>query len=189
MSIAAVSGGLGALGAVTQFIGSAEAGYAASNAATYQAAVAHNNAIIASQNAEEAAQAGVAQAGAVSLKAAERYGAVRSGQAASGVDVNTGSAVDVRAATRTAGALDSETVLHNAELAVYGYRAKATSFEAESELDKMKAEQAKEAGLIGGAGGLIGSASAVGFKFGGLPGAAGTPATPTPDVGDFVAYP
>jgi hypothetical protein len=188
MSVAGVAGGLGALGAVTGAIGQVEAGYAGSNAATYQAAVAKNNEQIALQNATEASEAGVAQAGIVSLKSAERVGAVRAGQAAGGVSVDSGSAVDVRTSQREAGQLDAETVLHNAELVNYGYRAKATGFEAESELDTMKAEQLREGGLIGGAAGLIGSASGIGFRFGGNPANPGgtTPAANMPTAtGDW----
>jgi hypothetical protein len=169
-AIAGISGSLLSAG------GAVSGGYATANAANYQAAVAKNNQVIALQNAEYATEAGEAQANIVGLKGAETSGKVKAGQAASGIDVNTGSTVGVQAATREAGQLDSETVLNNAELQAYGYRAKATGFEAEAGLDTMKASQAEEAGWLSGSGGALSSASSIGLKWGGAtPGGAPPP--------------
>jgi hypothetical protein len=115
----------GIVGAGISAIGTIEGGQATSNAAAYKAQVAKNNAIIADQNAQYSSNAGLASAAASSLKGAAAGGKVKATQAASGIDVNTGSAVNVQASERETNVLNSETVLNNADLQSYGYRAAA----------------------------------------------------------------
>lgn len=160
----------GVAGAGISGVGAVEGGAAAANAANYRAQVASNNAIIAKQNADYAIEAGRAAATTQSLKGAARGGALKAGQGASGVDLNSGSAVDVRVSNKEANVLDTETVMNNAELQAYGYNAKATGFEAESKLDKLTAEQAPIGADIGAAGSLLSSASSLGFKWSGMGG-------------------
>jgi hypothetical protein len=127
--------------------------------------VATNNAIIAEQNATYASDAGLASAAASSLKGAAASGKIKATQAASGIDVNTGSAVNVQASERETNVLNAETVLNNAELQAYGYRAKATSEEAQAGLEKEEAAQATTGADIAAAGNLLSSASSVGAKW------------------------
>ena len=134
---------MGVVGAGIKAFGILQQGQAASNAANYQAQVAKNNEIIAKQNAEYSAASGVTQAATTSMKSAAVGARIKTAQAANNIDVNTGSAVDVQASQRVIGKLDTETVLNNAELQSYGYRAQASNFAAEAELSKMKGEQAK----------------------------------------------
>jgi hypothetical protein len=156
---------LGVAGAATSAGGTLFAGAASSNAAAYASQVAANNAIIARQNAVHAEQAGEAQAQATSLRSAATGGKIKSAQAASGVDVNAGSAVDVQASQRQQGKLDTETVMSNAELQAYGYRTQATNFEAESQLDKAKSGYAMTGAEIGAAGSVLSNASGLGFRW------------------------
>lgn len=155
----------GVIGGGISAVGQLEGGAATANAANYSAAVASNNAIIAKQNADYAEKAGLVQAQTQGLKSRAVGGKIRAAQGASGVDVNSGSNVDVREAQREAGLLDTETVLNNADLAAYGYRNQATSFDAQSKLDKLTAEQAPIGAAIGAAGSLLSSASSLGFKW------------------------
>ena len=154
-------------GAGISAVSSVTSGIANSNAAQYQASVARNNATIAQQNAVRAEQAGAAQAENESRKGASKLAKIKVAQAASGVDVNTGSAVDVQAGQRETDQLDAETVMQNAQLHAYGYRTQASNFQSEAQLDEMKGEQAKTAGYLGAAGGLLSSASSIGSKWGG----------------------
>jgi hypothetical protein len=151
-------------GAATYAVGTIESGQATSNAATYQAQVAQNNAIIAEQNANYASEAGLASAAATSMKGAAASGKVKATQAASGIDVNTGSAVNVQASERETNVLSSETVLNNTELQACGYRAKASE-EAQAGLEKEGAEQATVGADIGATGNLLSSASSIGLKW------------------------
>lgn len=155
----------GGIGAATTAVGTVEQGQATANAASYSAQVAANNAKIAGQNADYASAAGEQQAGTKSLQGAATGGKIKAAQAANNVDVNTGSTVDVQASQREVSKLDTETVLNNAELQAYGYRTQQTNFQAESELDKLKAEQAPIGADLGAAGGFLSSASALSSKY------------------------
>ena len=175
-AIAAVAGiagaGVSAYGAVEAGQAAKQQSIATANAANYSAQVAANNAAIAETNAKHAEAAGAAQAQAVSLKGRETSGKIRVAQAASGIDPNTGSAVDVQTSQAEKNTLDTETVMSNAELQAYGYRTTGTGYTAEAGLDTTKAGQALVAGDyaetgadIGAAGGLLGSISSVGSKW------------------------
>lgn len=149
-------------------IGAVEGGVASKNAADYQSAVASNNSTIAQQNATYAMESGEAQAANQSRKGAAQVGKMKTSIAANGVDVNSGSAVDVVAGQRETNQLDTETVLNNSELQAYGYRTQATNFQAQSQLDTMQGEQAEEAGYLKAGGDILSGASGVGGKWSGI---------------------
>lgn len=159
----ALAAGLG--GAAASAAGALEGGAAQQNAANYQAAVASNNATIAEQNAAYATKAGLQQAATQSQKGAAIGGKIKAAQAASGVDVNSGSAVDVQQSQREVNKLDTDTVLNNAELKAYGYRTDATNFQAQAGLDEMQAEQAPIGAAFTATGDLLSGASSVGTKW------------------------
>ncbi len=165
--VAAAAPYLAMAGAGVSAIGALEGGAATASAARYQAQVARNNAIIANQNAEYSVQSGLRKTEQASLKGAALYGKAKAALAANGVDVNSGSANDVLTSERETNKLDAETVLSNAELTAYGYRANATSYRAQAGLDDMTAEQAPIGAAFKAAGGLLSSASAIGGGFGG----------------------
>lgn len=127
-------------------------GIANANSAHYQAQVADNNATIAKQNANYAASAAAAQTERAGLKARAQFGAVRSGIAASGIDVNSGSAADTQVSQREIGNLDTQTVANNAALKVYGYQTQATNFTAQSGLDESQVGPDIIAGITSAAG-------------------------------------
>src|SRR5277367_5015612 len=104
-------GTLGAIGALASAGGGLFQGVANSQAASYRATVARNNALIAQGNATRAIAAGQRQAQNQSLQNAAALGAIKTTQAANSVDVNSGSALDVQASQRAKGQLDAETAL------------------------------------------------------------------------------
>jgi hypothetical protein len=140
-------------------------GIAQSQAASYQAKVAENNAQIARQNAQYSIEAGDEKAQQAGLRAAEEGGAIKTSLAANNVDVNTGSAVDVEAATKEKGRLNELMTAEDAELAAYGYKSTATSEEAQAGLDTATAENAIPGAAIGAVGNALSSASSLGFKW------------------------
>lgn len=146
----AVSGGIQAYGQVFQ--GDAEA-----NAYKYNAAVARQNAQAAKYDAGLAAESGTAQAAMVSLRNRQVYGQTKAQQASSGVDVNSGSAVDVRASEKELGVTDAYNARVAAVREAYGYQVKGANELAEANLDEYQADVSKEAGYIGAAGTLIGT--------------------------------
>lgn len=167
-------GGAKLLGGVTSAEGAQQQAAANAQAANYQAAVASNNAIIAGQQADYAVASGIQKAGTESLKTAAAVGTTKAAQAANGIDVNTGTAVDVQAGTREAGNLNAETVLNNSELQAYGYRSQAQNFTSQAQLDQLEAgndvtggQISAEGDVLSGVGGLLSSASSIPTKFGG----------------------
>lgn len=157
--IAGIAGaGIGAAGQI-------EGGAAASNAANYSAQVASNNATIATQNAAYTEAAGSQKAATSSLKGAATGGRIKTAQAANGVDVNTGSNVDVQVSQREGAKLDTEQEWLNSLLEARGLRAQASNFQAQSGLDKLQGAQATEGADIGATGSLLSSASGLGLKW------------------------
>jgi hypothetical protein len=142
---------LGIAGAGASAFGSYETG-------AFQGQVARNNAIIAQQNADYARQAGSEQASIASRKGAAEGGKIKAAQAANGLDVNSGSALDVQAGERETNRLDAETVLNNAELTAYGYTTQSNNF-------KAQAQQDETAGDIGAVSSLLDKASSLGPKW------------------------
>ena len=157
---------VGAVGAVASAGSLVMGGIAASNNANYQAQVAQNNAQIAQQNANAAMAAGAQKVQMEGMKNAAKMGAVKAAQAANGVDVNTGSNVDVQVSERQIGDLDEQQTQHNAQLQAYGYRTQASNFQAEAGLDQARADQAIPGSILSAGGGLLSSASGINFKWG-----------------------
>ena len=155
----------GVVGAATTATSTVVGGISQQNTANYNAAVASNNATIAQSNATRAEQAGAVAAENQGRKGAAQSGALKVAQASGGVDVDTGTAVDVQAGERETNVLDTETVMQNADLKAYGYRVQGENFTAQSQLDTAEASEAVPAATLKAGGGLLSSASALGPKF------------------------
>lgn len=161
---AAVSAGAAVGGLALQASGKLKGGAAGGAAGAYQAQVARNNAIALRQMADRTVAGGLVNADVTSMRGAANVGAIKAKQGANNINVNSGSAVDVRAAAASAGKFDADTVLRNADLQAYGYRVKASQEESQAKLYEMGGSQAQSAGEIGAAGSLLGAASAVPWK-------------------------
>lgn len=164
-SLAVIGMVAGAAGSATSAYGSYQTGQAGARAASYQAQVAANNAVIARQNAVQDIQAGEIAATNKGLQTRAKVGSEKAIQGASGVDVNSGSAAAVRAGTAEIGMLDALTIRSNAAKQAYSQQVAAGSYDAQSELDKMKGAQAERAGTIGATGTLLSGAATVGGSF------------------------
>lgn len=149
LAVSAVGTGVAAYGAIQQ-------SNAASDAANYNAQVAANNQKIAQQKASAAAAAGDAQAAATQQKTRATVGAIAAAQAAGNIDVNSGSAVDVRSSSAELGELDAISVRQKAAQTAYGYQTDATSFQDQSNLDTSQAENASAAGGVSATGSILG---------------------------------
>lgn len=137
-------------------LGSVQQGKAAKASANYNAQVQQNNAALATQNATLAGRAGAANAEREQMKARANVGAIKASQAANGVNVNTGSAVDVRSGAAEAGLLNAITVRSNAAKEAYGNQTQATSANAQAQLDRAQGKSAETAGYVNAAGTLLG---------------------------------
>ena|SRR5581483_4640823 len=141
--------GMSMLGGMQQ----AQATAAADN---FNAQVAAQNAKIARQQAVWITQAGEAQAAQQEMKTRATVGAIKAAEAASNIDVNSGSAVDVRSSAAELGQLDAITIRSNAAREAYGQQVAATGFTNQSNLDKFAAESASTAGDVGALGTFLG---------------------------------
>lgn len=126
-------------------------GQAAQAAANYRAQVARNNAIYAQQKGEVEAQAQGMKTGALMGKQRAAFGA-------SGLEMNTGSHIDVQASTAEMGRLDELTILNNAANRALGLNTEAS-------LEEASGKASATEGMLKGFGSLIGTASSVSDKW------------------------
>lgn len=150
------------------FLGAAgawNAGAASAAADNYRAQIALNNQQIAKQNAAWQTQAGEAQVAEAGMKTRATVGAEKAAQAAGGVDVTSGSAVDVRSSSAALGELNALTIRSNTSRQVYGSEIEAQSQGEQATLDKLAAKNDSFAGLLGVTKSLLGGASSVGNQY------------------------
>ena len=152
-------------GTAVSAYGAYQSGQAQSKAAAYQAQVAANNAKIAQEQATLATQKGENEAMQQSLKNRAALGGIITSMAANGVDVNSGSAINVRQSADVLGLQDVQTKRENAAIEAYGFRSQGASYTAQSQLDTSEAQWAKSAGMTGAVGSLLGGAGSVGAKY------------------------
>lgn len=160
-ALAAIGTGISAIGAIS-------AGNAAASQAEYAAQVAKNNQTIAAQNANYAAAAGETKAYNEGLRERQAAGRIRAAIAASGIDVNSGSAAKVQESQAGLGLQDIETVRQNAALQTYGFRTQQQNFAAQSQLDSAQADYDREAGWLKGTAGLLSGTAKFGGDISGL---------------------
>ena len=126
----------------------------------------------AEQNARRAEQVAQNNAQAKSMEVRARLGKVKAAQASSGVDVNTGSALDVQVGTRELGKLDTDTVFSNDLVKAYGYQSDAQNYRSQAQLlrygaDNLQARASSEeaSGYLKAGGTLLSSASSLPWKW------------------------
>jgi hypothetical protein len=167
-ALSAASAVAGVASAAVGAAGAIQSGKAQSGAANYNAEIAQQNQQQALQNANLVSASGEQQAAVQEQKTRSEAGAIKAAQAASGVDVNSGSAVDVQSSAAETGQLNALTVRANAAREAYGYQTQSTSFEDQAQLDTAQAANATTAGDIGATGtflGGVGSAAGNYAKF------------------------
>jgi hypothetical protein len=169
----------GLAGSAVSAVGSYQSNMAASENAAYQAQVAANNAKIATTNANLTTESGETAVGTQELKNRATIGATKAGEAASGVDVNSGSFVAARAGEAEVGALDAATIRSNAARQAYGFKVQAQSDTAQSQLDTSESKQAASAAPLSAVGSLLSGISTVGRGFSGYQLQAGNSGAPS----------
>lgn len=154
-------GAKGILGA----IGADQTADATAASYNYKAAVASNNAIIAQRNADAATAAGGVAGQQNDLKTKNLIGTQLVAQASNGLDVGSGTNVNVRNSAAELGHLDTLTILNNAAKNSAGFKAQGMNFTAEAGLDVASAKNARTAGDINVASSLLGGATSVSDKW------------------------
>jgi hypothetical protein len=165
ITAAELSTGLGAAGAAVGAAGTIGAGISARNQANYQAQVSKNNQKVAEQNAQYATQAGEAQTEAAGQRARAREAAITTGIAAAGLDVNSGSAREIRSGEAATGELEQLTTAQSAALRAYGYQSQGTGFAAEAGLEQNAADAAVPGAVLSAGGSLLSSAAQLPSKY------------------------
>lgn len=152
-------------GGVIGGIGAEQSAGAQAAAYRYKAGVALLNSQINKQNAAWAREAGDTQAEIAGLKSGQQIAETKVQQAASGLDVNTGTTAQVRADQTSISEFDQNTIRWNAAKEAYGYETKATMDVAEAGLDRVAADNAEEAGTIGMISSFINAGTSVASKW------------------------
>ncbi|MBA1159337.1 virion core protein, T7 gp14 family [Microvirga mediterraneensis] len=142
------SAAVGAVGAIQQ-------GNAAAASAKYNAAVNENNNVLAQRAAEDARKRGEQEAQEHNRRVSALRGKQTAAMAANGVDLTSGSPLNVTADTAQLGALDVLTIRNNTEREALGYEAQGMNFRAEANLNRMQAKSARQAGMIGAVGSVV----------------------------------
>lgn len=158
LAASAASAGVGAMGASTTAAANADA-------YNYKAAVANNNAILAKRNADQATEAGAVGAQVNDLKTKNLTATQLVTQASNGLDVGSGTNVNVRQSAQDIGHLDTLTILANAAKNSAGFKAQGANFTAESVLDTKSASNAQTAGQFDVAKSLLGGATSFSDKW------------------------
>jgi hypothetical protein len=158
-TLAYIAVGASVAGAGVAAYGSIEASEAQAASAKYNSEIATQNAVLAQRNATSAAQAGEQQVAVQQQKTRSEVGAIEANQAASNINVDSGSAVDVRSSAAELGELNALTVRSNAAKQAYGYETEAVGYKEQAALDTSAAEQDITAGEIGASTSLLGGLS------------------------------
>lgn len=158
-ALSANAGLIGLIGSGVAAVSSIQSGNQGAASARYNAQVAANNAETAKQNANFAGQEGDANAGIEQIKTRANVGSIKASQAANGIDVNTGSAVDVRSSAAEIGELNALNIRSNAARQAYGYQTQANSDVAQSQLDRQEAKYDAKAGYVKAGATLLGGAA------------------------------
>jgi hypothetical protein len=157
--------GASAIGGIVGAVGAMQKGAGEAQMYNYQAGVAQMNQRIAQQNADYARQAGEVEAQQKAMQVRAQVGDIKARQAASGLDISSGSPLAVRTSAEEVGAENVALVRSDAAKKAYGYEVQGLSYGAESTLDQYAASRAKTAGMFEAAGSILGGAGNVSSKW------------------------
>lgn len=152
-------------GGFMEAFGTSQSAAAQARMLSYRAGLADLNRKIALQNRDWALVVGEQKAVQYGLQARQRMGAIRVAQGASGIDIGSGTSVDVRKGQRLVTGMDLATIRENAAREAYGYEVKAAEAGAEGTMYRMGAEDVTAAGDIGVAKSILGTATSVADKW------------------------
>lgn len=164
-TLTAVSMGTSVLGGILGASSASSQGAAASSMGMYQAAIALQNQQIAKQNAAYATAEGEQSAAKYGMAARQRAGEIVSAQAASGLDVGSGSNKEVQESQHLVSQMDMAQIRQNAAKAAYDFKVQANSFGQEAMLDTMGANNARAASRTNALASIVGAASSVADKW------------------------
>jgi hypothetical protein len=139
-----------AAGAGVSLVGAASSASAQSKEAAYNAKLAEQNQQRVELAAADARDRGEREVGLRQLQAGQLRGKQRLALAASGVDIQSGTALDVMEDSAASAAVDSATLRNNAAREAYGYKTQALQIGEQAKLDALKSSNQQTATLLGG---------------------------------------
>jgi hypothetical protein len=163
--MAGISDALTVAGTGLSAIGAVQSGNAQSSMYNYQAQVSRNNAAVSRLNAQDALAAGLYEESASKTKTGSIVNSAKAAQAANGIDVNIGTAVQVRDTTELVGAMDAAMIHYNANRKAFGLMAEAADLENQGQLLSMAAKNAKRSGQLGFATSIVSGASSLASRW------------------------
>jgi hypothetical protein len=154
---------MGATAAIAMMaVGSGFSAMSSANAGKANQRLAEMNAQVAEIQAEDAIARGRVEEGIHRKKVRGMIGSQRAAFAAGGVDVNSGSALDVQADTAKFGEMDALTIRMTAAREAWGYKVGATDMRARGELANYQGKQQAIGTIVSAAGSMAGQK--YGFK-------------------------
>jgi len=138
----------GAVSGIVGGVSSYQQGKAQQAQYNYQAQVAQRNAKIAQANADQKRQEGIEEARQQRIKTLQAVGSQRAAMAANGIDVSSGTALDVIEDTAATGELDALTTRYNYETQALAYEQQADNYNNQSSLDLLAGQNAYKSGMI-----------------------------------------
>lgn len=143
---------LGALGILTQLGGAFYSAYQQKEEAEKAAKIAEKNKAAAERAASDAIARGGLQASAIRHQGTRMIGAQRAGFAAQGVDISSGSALEIQGMTRVMSEYDAALAQNNAMREAWGYRTEGENFSAQAAALKTAGTNQAIGTLLGGFG-------------------------------------
>ncbi|MCD7740191.1 MAG: hypothetical protein LUH11_02460 [Candidatus Gastranaerophilales bacterium] len=113
----------------------------------YQAQIAKQNAQIAQNNADQKRQEGIEESRLQRMKTLQAVGSQQAAMAANGIDVSSGTALDIVEDTAAMGELDALTTRYNYETQALAYEQEANNYNNQSNLDTFAAQNAYKSGI------------------------------------------
>jgi hypothetical protein len=161
--------GVGLAGSIgSSVMGGLGASYSAKAKAgqyNYQAGIARVNQSVQEQNAKFAADSGEIEGVQTGMKHKALLGKIVAQQGASGIDVNSGTNLDVYAGAQTIARMDQANVARNAMQKTRAYQSAAWSEGEQANMYDIAAKNAKKEGKIGILSSIVGGASSVSSKW------------------------
>ena len=137
--------------------GSAVQGYSEAQTASYQSEIAQQNQQLALLNAQEAQAQGQSDIQQKQQQTSAQIGGIKAAEAGSGIDVNTGSALDVQSSAAALGELSALNIGYNAQTKANSYIGQANVDTAQSQLYQSQIPLDIAGGLLNPNSSLIGT--------------------------------
>jgi hypothetical protein len=163
--IATASLVVGLVGTGMGAIGQYQQGQAAKAQSEYQAKVAQNNQIIAERNAVMAEERGKVSELQKRRETQQLIGRQRAGIAASGLQVDVGSAANIVEDTAMLGEYDVENIRYQTAMDAYNYRVSGAQYGQQAALSLAQGQSAYQAGIVGAGSTLLQGGASFGEKW------------------------